>query len=258
MALSDEDKEVIDPESVRQFEAQAEGEEPNPEPSEPSGEEEDEEIPPAEPEKRTVTVGGRTLEVTPDVAEAIEAQQAEMARQVERTREEIRAEMSPPSEPSNVSDEDLSEQFWTDPANAVQKIVDKKVSEARQEFEAEQKRTQHQQKFWNDFYSRHPELKEDSDIVEMILDRDYSALKDMEIESAQDELAKRAAKRIGKTLTSGGSGGKKRTTTASGSPTSGRQQAPKKEAEPAEQRKSLSQVLRERRQSRDEPSRKAG
>lgn len=249
-SLSDEDKEVIDPESVKQFEQSLESEGDAPDPDPESGD--------TPPEKVTVTVNGQELEVSPEVAAAIEAQQEQFRREREALKQEVLSEVNPQPEPSHkgvTKDEFDEDEFWTNPAAAVQKVVDKRVGEAREEFQQHQRKTEDQRKFWSSFYDKHPELKEDEDIVQMILDRDYSTLADMEIDKAQDELAKRAAKRIGKTLQSK-PGGNRRTETTSGSPPS---EGPKKE-EPKVERKSLSQVLKERRQQRHEPAtrRKAG
>lgn len=208
--LSDEDKAVIDPESVQQFEKAADDGGTDDPPQDPPADDPPSDPPADDPptnpddppasQTRTIEIGGRMQEVPVEVADSIEAERQRIEEERQRLEQE-RQQMTTPEPDPNKGD-DFDEKFWANPRQAVDDLVSQRIESTKEELTAEQRKQQEQEKFWGDFYGRYPELKGDSDIVEMVLNRNWSELSRLEVEPAMDELAKRSAQRIGKTLTS--------------------------------------------------------
>lgn len=211
---------------------------------------------PNAPATRRIVINGVVKEVPEEVAQQIESER--QAYEAERTRlqqenERMASKPDDPSEPVPTSD-DFDEQFWVNPRQAVQSLLAEERKQIEQDMEDKYRKTEAQKEFWNNFYEQYPELKNDSDIVEMILNKNYDELSQLEVPKAMEELATRASKRIGKQLKSGGGSGRSandRTETEPATPGQ-RQPKPATEDETETGGTTLSAVLKQRRQKRQQ------
>lgn len=155
------------------------------------------------------------LEEDPDFA-AERQREADLARQkdgidprlarIEREMELLRRENDdlrrrvPPAnarEPEPEDEEpDWDELIFKSPKDAMRLVEERAVRKAetklRQEYQQDQGTTQ----FWNDFYAAHRDLKDDDDIVQMVLSANLAKLGGMPVSDAMDELADLTRKRI--------------------------------------------------------------
>lgn len=211
---------------------------------------------PNAPATRRIVINGVATEVPEEVAQQIEAER--QAYEAERTRlhqenERMASKPDEPSEPVQTPD-DFDEQFWVNPRQAVQSLLAEERKQIEQDMEEKYRKTEAQKEFWNDFYQKYPELKNDSDIVEMILNKNYNELSQLEVPKAMEELATRASKRIGTQLKNSGGGGRSpndRTETEPATPGQ-RQPKPATEDETETGGTTLSAVLKQRRQKRQQ------
>lgn len=232
---------------------------PDPDNADPDNQDQPNEPDPNQPATRRIVINGVATEVTEEVAQQIEAerQAAEAERQrLQQEKEQMAASRASdnPADPVDTPD-DFDDQFWTNPRQAVQSLLAEERQKIEQDLEEKYRKTEAQKEFWSDFYGKYPELKGDSDIVEMILNKNYSELSQMEVGPAMDELAKRAAHRIGKQLKDrGGSGrsGNDRTDTEPAAAPAGKQPKSSEGDDDAPAGTTLSAVLKQRRQKRQQ------
>lgn len=133
------------------------------------------------PKLVTVNYGGKTFKVSPETAEVIRAQQAEIekARKKSNTQQDDppprkQTTQQRPEEPAGGEDEDL---IFTDPkkwaAQLRKQIRDEVVSEVSEAYSADQA----QKRFWDTFKAAHPDLVDDLDIAERLLNSNFNEWK---------------------------------------------------------------------------------
>ena len=150
---------------------------PDDPPDDPPADDEDD-----EPELVSVFVGGKTVKVSQDVAEALEAERAAMNKPKE------------PVEPSRRDDDedDIDDLIWTDPKEYRRRIAEDIKTELRQEYDKDQS----EKSFWDGFYSENPELKEDDAIVQAVLNKNMPSLGDLPVAEAKKRLAELTQQQI--------------------------------------------------------------
>jgi hypothetical protein len=169
---------------------------------------------------------------------------------LERENADLRRMIPPPAPapaPRNPDPEpDWEKELFANPAETLRKhgeMVAKKVSD---QLRAEYQRDRGTTQFWDRFYAKHPDLKEDHDLVEVTLNSNLSALANIRVEDAYEKLADLTRERIlrytGKAVRKGP---KARAEGSGGSPTS-----PPPATPPQAEVTSLSDLLRTRRANR--------
>ena len=157
-----------------------------------------------QPELVEITINGHKMKVEKEVAEAYEAEREEMEREM---REQQKA--AKPQEPSRSDDEtDDDDLFWSDPKAWKEKVKQEVKEEIRSEYSADQS----QRDFWRDFYKSNPDLEENDDIVQAVLNKNYETLGPMKTDKAIERLAELTHKKILSIAQAHGGGGKKNDT----------------------------------------------
>lgn len=143
---------------------------------------------------QAVTMGGQTYYVPAQVAETMRAQQA----MIEQTQQQYQAapQGQAPQPPASAQDEIDPDLIYTDPARYTQLVQQRAVQQAKAEMTAEYKRDQGLQKFFNDFYSQHNDLKDSDDLVRQELQANYNAWADKPAREVHDLLADKVRNRI--------------------------------------------------------------
>lgn len=84
---------------------------------------------------------------------------------------------------------DFEKMLFQDPQKALKIHADMIRNQVKDEMTQMYQREQGTQKFWNDFYQQHPDLKDDRDLVEMTLNANLNDLIDEPVPQAIDKLA---------------------------------------------------------------------
>jgi hypothetical protein len=166
---------------------------------------------------------------------------------LENENRELRRQVQPrapqPTEEVEEEEPDWEKELFANPKAAVRKMMDMAGKRVAKQLRAEYQQDRGRTEFWSGFYDRHSDLRNDRDLVELILDRNLKDLADMPVEKGYDRLAELTRERI---LRYVGSAGKlKSKARAEGaSPPSGKKGAPK---EPEEETvKSITDILKAR------------
>lgn len=199
------------------------------------------------PETVKITIGGHTVEVSKEVAEAYE--------QEETTRRSVEQESPKKKEESEQTGQDeLAELLFTDPKEAIKRIQEQTKTELREEYQMDKSR----EAFWDMFYQENPELKEDDSFVKSTLNTNMSVLENMKGKAARDRLAELTQREILKIAERHSKGTSKRTTanTLEGGTASKRKQAIVEEEEKPNKRPlTLGDAIKQRRLERARLSR---
>ena len=91
---------------------------------------------------------------------------------------------------------DYKNLLFTDPAEAVRLIKAEAVKEARDAMTAAYMKDQGTRKFWDGFYDKHKDLKDDHDLVELVLNSSLSSLANIPVAQAMEKLADLTRDRI--------------------------------------------------------------
>jgi hypothetical protein len=154
---------------------------PRPEPDE---EPEDEPEPEGEPET--------------EVAQ-LKAQLAAIQEKHDREIAELRR-ATPPVERKEKKDEppetDWDNLLFTKPKDAVAQIKKEAKEEVQREMRAEYQKDQGTRKFWADFYTSNPDLKQDDDLVQLVLAGSMSELANIPVTQAIKKLGDLTRERI--------------------------------------------------------------
>jgi len=181
-------------------------------------------------------------------------QVAELQRQMDemkRTHDKEIAELrraTPPVEPKTKKDEpeptDWDNLLFTKPKDAVAQIKKEAKEEVQREMRAEYQRDQGTRKFWADFYTSNPDLKDDDDLVQLVLSGSMSELANVPVKQAIKRLGDLTRDRILRYAGGKPRGGKRAMVEGSNPP---RQRT--REPEVAEVT-SLSEIIRARKERR--------
>lgn len=140
-----------------------------------------------------VEIGGRTIQLSPEDAEALQQRLAsvdELRGQLDSTTTQLdqmrgdwqrmQGVFNPtPAEP------DLATQFYTDPNAAMQGLEDRIVTRVTAANKVEKTR----ESFWTTFYGEHPELKSFDDLVQLTLANDQSVQQTPNTPDGRQKLA---------------------------------------------------------------------
>jgi hypothetical protein len=138
------------------------------------------------PQLIKMNMGGRELEVTPEVAEAYMEDMRYMQQQ-SASRQADNELAEPAAEQPN-----YAELMFSDPDAYTKAIREEIVEEVRREYQQDQG----MKDFWVDFYRDNPELREDESIVTATLSRYWNDLANMPTGQAKDRLAELTQKQL--------------------------------------------------------------
>lgn len=145
----------------------------------------------AAPELVEVDIGGQKFKLDKATAEALnKANEAAAAGKVasERSLQELRDQLArvqpAPAKPA-AEQVDIGKLIFTDPEKAFDLMRDQIVSAVR----AENQQRADQQAFWTEFYSQNEDLKDLDWVVKAVMQRDFNALKPLQISEAIPKLA---------------------------------------------------------------------
>lgn len=178
---------------------------------------------------------------------------AAMQRQIDQMRADHAKEIADikrtippvtPKEPTEKPKTSYKDLIFTDPDKAVEQIQKDAVEMATTQLRGQYERDQGQKKFWDKFYDKHKDLKEDQDLVELTLNSNLSSLANIPVDDAMKKLADLTRERI--IRYSGGTRPKGKKAVAEGSSPPSERRAPAIGAEVT----SLGDVIRARRRKR--------
>lgn len=128
---------------------------------------------------------------------------AEIRRELAALRQENAAlrQSIPPSQPRQQQVEPEEEPNWeelifSDPNQAMKLHGERVARQVESKLRAEYQREQSSSRFWNDFYKAHGDLKEDHDLVEATLSKNFSTLANIPVADAIEQLADLTRQRI--------------------------------------------------------------
>lgn len=154
----------------------------------------------------------------------------------------------PPAQPATEDEEeddsDLEELIFQDPKQALRIHGERIASRVKKELQREYQQDQGTQKFWNDFFEQYPDLKDDRDLVEATLSGNLSRLADMPVQDAIKELGRLTRQRISRYQNRNAKKRPKAQAEGAGQP------APKRQAPAQDRPKTLSDIIKQRRQGR--------
>lgn len=133
-----------------------------------------------EPEMVEITMGGQTLSVAPEAAEAYRAQ-------MEQHSAELVSARQPAPAPDRGQDDKVpfSELLYTDPDEAMRLFKEEIKDEVRAEYSEDQSK----RGFWDTFYRDNPELRDDDTYVQAMLNKNWETLKTLPTDVAGSKLA---------------------------------------------------------------------
>jgi hypothetical protein len=139
------------------------------------------------PKVVTIRQHGREYQMPEDVAQAWQEREQAFSRQgqelgeLRRLRQQIEQTVQPPK----ATEPDINTLWFENPAAAAKRIKEETARELREEYQTERNR----EKFWDTFYRKHDDLREDDWVVEAQLARHGHELVDLPVPQAQDKLA---------------------------------------------------------------------
>lgn len=197
-------------------------------------------------------IGGQTVEVSQDVADAYTREQTMISSQ--RREDDSRQE-------SSSSEDDLDDLLFTNPAEYRKRIKEDIVNEVRSEYTQDQK----ERNFWAEFYRDYPELVGVEDIVKSVLDTNIHSIGNLPAHEGKKQLADLTNHRILAIAQRHGGNPNPNTTTQlegganTGNPTVPEQQRQNNEIDDGEGLpKSLSEAIKERQLNRMKAASAAG
>lgn len=145
-----------------------------------------------------VTLSGRTVKVTPDVAEAIQAdslkrtqdfgRQGDELRRLREKVETIESRQQIPPQPSTPQrDPDLD--FWEKPSEQLDQRLQQFEQKLMQNISQAYWQQQELQAWWTHFYTENPGLRGKEQLVNAVLQQEYTHIKDLDGPSARKALA---------------------------------------------------------------------
>lgn len=149
---------------------------------------------PPEPQLVRIRLNGKTIEVPPDVADAIQAREenfqrrlSEQGAELGQLRQQVRQEQ-PQSQPQTpTQDEDL--EFFQSPTAAFQRRVDLVREQIMQQIRHEQQLEEARRQFWQNFYQKHSDLAGRERFVNAVFQQELPNLQSLSPAEAQERLA---------------------------------------------------------------------
>ena len=161
----------------------------------------EQEIPAKEPEQETspegdsgnlvkVKMGEKEFLMTPDQAEALKEHDKKFARKLNETSDELgrlrnlertffEKDKKGADTETGTEEEDIEDLILTNPKKAVEKIETRILTNLENRQMVESERKTHQENFWNNFYTEHPELKKFEKHVKKSFTANYSKYQDL-------------------------------------------------------------------------------
>lgn len=174
---------------------------------------------------------------------------------IERENADLRR-LIPPAEPKTTPSSlqhtsaldaiDWDKELFASPKDAIKKAISIAKEETARELRAEYQRDRGTTQFWDRFYDKHPDLKQDHDLVEITLNSNLSSLANIRVDDAYDKLAELTRDRI--LRYAGGAAKTRPKARAEGGGATPTQPAP--QSQPKAEVTSLSDLLRSRRERR--------
>lgn len=101
-----------------------------------------------------------------------------------------------PSQASNPEDIDWDKELFANPKEALKKHGDMVAKKVTEQLRAEYQKDRGTQQFWDRFYEKHPDLRQDHDLVEVTLNSNIGDLANIRVEDAYQKLADLTRERI--------------------------------------------------------------
>jgi hypothetical protein len=131
---------------------------------------------------------------------------ATMQKQIDQMKVDHAKEMAdlrrtiPPVTPKEPKEEkpktSYKDLIFTDPDKAVEQIQKDAVEQATTQLRGQYERDQGQKRFWEGFYEKHKDLKDDKDLVELTLNSNLPSLANIPVDDAMKKLADLTRERI--------------------------------------------------------------
>jgi hypothetical protein len=218
------------------------------------GQEVESEETPEAPELVTVKIDGKTLQVTQEVADALQAREQDFNRRLSRQGDElgelrrtVQSIQAKPVTEEPADDPDL--EFYRSPTKAIDSRLQADREAIKKEVRDEYLQERARETFWGTFYREHPDLVGREIVVEAVLAKQWEQLKDGEGAEGRKALASSVYTVLGtapatfkKTLPNKGATSERPTTSV----LSRRPASTKDETGPI----SISEVLKKRREDR--------
>ncbi len=153
-----------------------------------------------------------------------------------------KAEAAPKPEP----EPDWETELFQDPAGTLKKFGDRVAKNVETKLRGDYDREKGTERFWNGFFEANPDLKNDRDIVEMTLSKNLPQMANMPVSDAMEKLADLTRQRIMKY--SKPPSGRKASVEGGEAPQPASE--PQEPGEPVTQKRSISQLIRDRRMRR--------
>lgn len=147
-----------------------------------------------------IRLNGKTIEVPEDVADAIQAREADYQRQISKMGQELGSyrRQSEPEPKPEVSPQDEDMEFFTSPSQAVAKRLKEAEERAYRRLQEDLQREKSRERWWGKFYSDNSDLKDHQDVVEFVVQKNYEDLKDLDQANAHKEIASRVNQFLGR------------------------------------------------------------
>lgn len=100
------------------------------------------------------------------------------------------------AQPPQPEEPDWDKLFFDSPKQALDMFGDRIVRKIKTELTAQYQRDQGAQGFWRDFYVKHPDLREDHDLVQSTLESNFADISPLSIPQALERLALLTRERI--------------------------------------------------------------
>lgn len=182
----------------------------------------------------------------PDLLADIRKQVDRLERDNQELRKSIPRPPSSPAQQDEEDDVDWEKELFANPKAAMTKAMAMATQRAEKNIRAEVQRDSGTRDFWNEFYRKNNDLRDDHDLVEVILNKNLPELSDLPIDKGYERLAELTRDRIMRYMNAPKGGRKATAEGASAIPGE-----PKVRKVPEEAKiKSLSDILKERRQRR--------
>lgn len=189
--------------------------------------------------------GEGASELAPSRAE-LEAFRGEMAA-LRRENESLRRSI-PPAQPAAAAaadpEIDWEKLLYENPKEALRLHGEHVKAEVKAELTGQYQRDQGARSFWQEFYDKYPDLRDDHDLVQQTLETNFKDMATLSVPKALKKLAALTQDRILRYSGKGKTSGKKAVVEGSGSG------LPKKPVEEKQEISSLSDIIRARRKQR--------
>lgn len=159
------------------------------------------------PENGDEHAGAPPLEPRPREPEPVEPEPDPLA-DIKKGMDDLRREnaelrrLIPPAQPKVAvpgepePEPDWDKMLFADPKGALKLHGERVAKQVSQDLRAEYQRDRGTAEFWNRFYGTHPDLKQDSDLVEIVLNSNLPSLANIPVEDAYSKLAELTRDRI--------------------------------------------------------------